>query len=132
MISGSNVFSWYVNLLGMHLVTKIVFVGLNVSGSITSKYMHLLNSAHWILIFQGHLTKMFNTCCGVQKFSKIITPCVIPKAEEANTIPRSPYTQMVRSERWVMATSMAYYRKGPHCRGRASGRELALIWIKGW
>jgi len=53
-------------------------------------------------------------------------PRVIPKAEEANTVPRSPYTQMVRPERWAMATSMAHYRMGPHCKGRASERGLAL------
>jgi len=42
MISGSNVFSKYVNLLRMLLVTKIVFVGLNVNGSIPSKYIHFV------------------------------------------------------------------------------------------
>ena len=42
MINGSNVFSKYVNLLRMLLVTKIVFVGLNVNGSIPSKYIHFV------------------------------------------------------------------------------------------
>ena len=32
---------------------------------------------------------------------------VIPKAEEANTIPRSPYTRTVKLERRVITTSMA-------------------------
>ena len=41
-------------------------------------------------------------------------PCIIPKAEEVNTFLRSPYTRMVRSERWAMATSMAHYQKGGH------------------
>ena len=68
-----------------------------------------------------------NRRCGVQKFSKVITPRVIPKAEEANTISRSPYTQMVRSERRAMATSMTYYGRGPHYRGRDLGRGLALM-----
>ena len=53
-------------------------------------------------------------------------PHAIPKAEEANTIPRSPYTQMVRPERQVMATSMTHCQKGPHCRGRALEKGLAL------
>ena len=53
-------------------------------------------------------------------------PRVIPKVEEANTIPRSPYTKMVRSKRRAMVTSMAYYRRGPHCKGRGSERGLAL------
>jgi len=53
-------------------------------------------------------------------------PCVIPKAEKANTVPRSPYTQMVRPKRRAMATSMAHCRRGPHYRGRASERGLAL------
>ena len=64
--------------------------------------------------------------CGVQKFNKVIMPRVIPKAEEANTILRSPYTQIVTPERRAMATSIAHYRRGPHCRGRASERGLVL------
>ena len=36
-------------------------------------------------------------------------PHVILEAEEANAVPRRPYTQMVRLERQVMAMSMAYY-----------------------
>ena len=39
-------------------------------------------------------------------------PHVIPKAEEANTILRSPYTRMVRPERQVMVTSMTHYLGG--------------------
>ena len=46
--------------------------------------------------------------CGVQKFNKVIMPRVIPKAEEANTILRSPYTQIVTPERRAMATSIAH------------------------
>ena len=56
----------------------------------------------------------------------LIMSLVIPKAEEANTVPKSPYTQMVRPKMQAMATSMAHYRRGPHCRGRASERGLAL------
>ena len=41
-------------------------------------------------------------------------PRIIPKAEELNTVPKSPYTRMVRSERWAMAMSMAHYQKGGH------------------
>ena len=41
-------------------------------------------------------------------------PRIIPKVEEANTILRSPYTQVVRLERRAMATLMAYYRKRGH------------------
>ena len=50
-------------------------------------------------------------------YRNLIMPRVIPKAKEANTIPRSPYTQVVRLERQAMATSMAYYRKGGHTVG---------------
>ena len=39
-------------------------------------------------------------------------PRVIPKAEEANTVPRSLYTQTVKLERQAMATSMAHYQRG--------------------
>ena len=41
-------------------------------------------------------------------------PHFISKVEEANTVPRSPYTQMVRSETLAMATatSMVHYRRG--------------------
>ena len=46
------------------------------------------------------------------KFKKEIMLRVIPKAEKANTISRSLYTQMVRSERQVMATSMTHYQGG--------------------
>ena len=53
-------------------------------------------------------------------------PRVIPKAEEANTILRSPYTRMVRLERRVMATSKTHYQWGSHYRGRVLERELAL------
>ena len=67
-----------------------------------------------------------NNNCGIKKFNKVIMPHVIPNAEKANTVPRSPYTQTVRPERQVMTTSMAHYQRGPHCRGRASERGLAL------
>ena len=50
-----------------------------------------------------------NASCGIHKFNKVIMPRVIPEAEEANAVPRRPYTQMVRLERQVMAMSMAYY-----------------------
>ena len=39
-------------------------------------------------------------------------PRVIPKAEETNTMPRSPYTQTVKPEKWAMATSIAHYQRG--------------------
>ena len=42
-------------------------------------------------------------------FNKVIMPRVIPKAEEASTVSRSPYIQMVKPERRVMATSMTHY-----------------------
>ena len=54
-------------------------------------------------------------------------PRVIPKVEESNTVPRSPYTQMVRLERQAMTTSMAHYRRGPHCRRKVSERGLTLM-----
>ena len=63
--------------------------------------------------------------CGIQKFNKVIMPRVIPRAKEANTVPRSPYTQMVRSERRAMATSIAHYTSGPHYKGRVLERGLA-------
>ena len=53
-------------------------------------------------------------------------PRVIPKAEEANTVMRNPYTRMVKPERRAMATSVAHYQRGPHYRGRVSERGLAL------
>ena len=59
-------------------------------------------------------------------YRDLIMPRVIPKAEEINTVLRNPYIQMVRPERRAMATSMAYCRRGPHCRGRALERGLAL------
>jgi len=39
-------------------------------------------------------------------------PRIIPKAEEANTVPRSLYTRTVKPERQAMATSMAHYQRG--------------------
>ena len=54
-------------------------------------------------------------------------PRVIPKAEEANAVPRRPYTQTIRLERQAMATLMAHYQRGLHCRGRTSERGLALM-----
>ena len=59
-------------------------------------------------------------------YRDLIMPRVIPKAEEINTVLRNPYTQMVRPERQPMATSMAHFQKGPHCREKASERGLAL------
>ena len=53
-------------------------------------------------------------------------PRVIPKVKKANIVPRSPYTQMIMPKRRAMATSMAHYRRGPHCKGKASERGLAL------
>uniref|UniRef100_A0A7N2L5V9 Uncharacterized protein n=1 Tax=Quercus lobata TaxID=97700 RepID=A0A7N2L5V9_QUELO len=52
-------------------------------------------------------------------------PRVIPKAKEANTVSRNPYTQMVRPEKRAMATSMAHYKREPHYKGRASEKGLA-------
>ena len=65
--------------------------------------------------------------CGVRKISKVIMSYVIPKAEEVNTVPRSPYTRMVRLERRAMATSMTHHQRGPHYRGRVSKRGLAVM-----
>ena len=45
----------------MLLVTKIVFVGLNVGGSIPSKYMHFVELRTLDINLSSHLTKMFNT-----------------------------------------------------------------------
>ena len=59
-------------------------------------------------------------------YKNLIMPHVIPKAEKTNTVLRSPYTHMVRLERWAMAMSMACYRRGPHYKGRVSERGLAL------
>ena len=69
---------------------------------------------------------LINNNCGIKKFNKVIMPRVIPNAEKANTVPRSPYTRTVRPERQAMTTSMAHYQRGPHCRERASKRGLAL------
>ena len=69
---------------------------------------------------------LINNNCGIKKFNKVIMPRVIPEPEEANVVPRRPYTRTVRPERRAMATSMAHYQRGPHCRGRASERGLAL------
>ena len=60
-------------------------------------------------------------------YRNLIIPRVIPKAEEANTVLRRPYAQMVMPERWAMTTSMAHYRRGPYCRGKASQMRLALM-----
>ena len=57
---------------------------------------------------------VINSICGVQKFNKVIMSRVIPKAEEAMTVPRSPYTQMVKLERRAIATSRARYQRGGH------------------
>ena len=51
-------------------------------------------------------------------YRNLIMPRVIPKVEEANAVLRSPYTRMVGPERQAMTTSMAHYRRGPHCRGK--------------
>ena len=59
-------------------------------------------------------------------YRNLIMPHVIPKAEEANTVSRSPYAQIVRPERRAMATSMTHYRRGPHYRGKVSQRGLVL------
>ena len=56
---------------------------------------------------------------------------VIPKTEEANTVPRRSYPRMVRPGRRALATSMAHYQREPHCRGKASGRRLVLTCLKG-
>ena len=64
--------------------------------------------------------------CGIQKFNKVIMSYVIPEVEEANAVLRRPYSWTIRLERQAMATSMAHYQKMPHCRGRASKRELTL------
>ena len=53
-------------------------------------------------------------------------PHVIPKAEETNTMPRSPYTQTVKPERQAIATSIAHYQGGAHCKGIISKRGLVL------
>ena len=79
------------------------------------------------IIHESKLHLIYHPCfkdvCGVQKFNHATCPT---KAEEANTAPRNPYTQIVRPERRAIATSMAHYRKGPHYRGGASESGLAL------
>ena len=69
------------------------------------------------ILEQKGKTGILRGYCGVQKFNKV---------KEANTILRSPYTQMIKPERQAMATSMAHYKRGPHCRGKVSERGLAL------
>ena len=59
-------------------------------------------------------------------------PHVILEAEEANAVPTRPYTRTVKLERRVMATLMAHYQRGPHCRGRALKKGLALTQLEGW
>ena len=73
----------------------------------------------------SYILYCFNYFCEVQKFKKEIMPRVISKAEEANTVLRNPYTQIVRPERQAMATSMAHYKREPHYRGIASEKGLA-------
>ena len=41
-------------------------------------------------------------------------PCVMPKAKEANIVPRSPYAQTIKLERGAITTSKAHYQKGGH------------------
>ena len=36
-------------------------------------------------------------------------PSVIPKAKEANIVPRSPYPRTIKPEKQAMAISMAHY-----------------------
>ena len=58
-------------------------------------------------------------------------PRVIPKADEANTIQRSPYTQMLRPKKQAMATLIAHYKRGPHYRERDSEKGLTLTQLEG-
>ena len=55
------------------------------------------------------IEKLDKSSCGIQKFNKVIMTCVIPKAEKANIVSRSSYTQTVKLERKAMATLMAHY-----------------------
>ena len=61
--------------------------------------------------FFVNLNFFLNIICGVHKFNKGIMPRVIPKAEEANTVPRSTCAKMVKPERRAIATSRAYYQR---------------------
>ena len=70
--------------------------------------------------------------CGIQKLNKVIMPCVISEAEEANAVPREPYSRTVRSGRRALATSMAHHHKRSDCRGRVAERRLVLTCLKGW
>ena len=64
------------------------------------------------LLGQEGKTEILRGYYGVQKFNKAIMPRVIPKAEEASTILRSPYTRTVKSERQAIATLKARYQMG--------------------
>ena len=61
--------------------------------------------------FFVNLNFFLNIICGVHKFNKGIMPRVTPKAEEANTVPRSTCAKMVKPERRAIATSRAYYQR---------------------
>ena len=52
---------------------------------------------HYLSPKRGYLIKI-QTFYGIQKFSKVIVPRIILKAKEAITVPRTPYTQMVKPE----------------------------------
>ena len=43
------------------------------------------------LLGQEKKTGVLRGYCGIQKFNKVIMPCVIPEAEEASVVPRRPY-----------------------------------------
>ena len=61
--------------------------------------------------FFVNLNFFLNIICGVHKSNKGIMPRVIPKVEEANTVPRSTCAKMVKLERRAIATSRAYYQR---------------------
>ena len=73
-----------------------------------------------------------STCCGIHKFNKVTVPRVIFKADDATSMLRRPYPWMAKSKRRALTTSVAYYQKRSHCRGRASGMRIVLSCLKGW
>ena len=115
---------WRVNyyschLWGIHLIYAVVFRHMNDTG--------LMDEAGFLFSCTRVIFLLINNNCGIQKFNKVIMSRVISNAKKANTVPRSPYTRTIRLKRRAMATLMAHYQRGLHCRGRTSERGLALM-----
>ena len=74
-------------------------------------YLTLVELGIVFFFFFVNLNFFLNIICGVHKFNKGIMPRVIPKVEEANTVPRSTCAKMVKPERRAIATSRAFYQR---------------------